>query len=75
LRIKGNNKWPQENWRKKYEVKTVAISGSKRGTSNRRQRRSTILVAHEPEGHFLELGGIQFDLEELLGRPVGVATP
>jgi predicted nucleotidyltransferase len=33
------------------------------------------LVELEPVRTLLDLDGIQFDLEELLGRPVGVATP
>jgi predicted nucleotidyltransferase len=69
--INGHRKELEE----KYKAKTVAIFGSYARNEQTEDSDVDFLVELEPGRTLLDLGGIQFDLEELLGRPVGVATP
>jgi predicted nucleotidyltransferase len=59
---------------RKYGARNVAVFGSVARREADEKSDVDLLVDLEPGRSLLDLGGLQVELEELLGRPVDVVT-
>jgi uncharacterized protein len=61
--------------RKKYGVKSLSVFGSMARGDEREESDVDVLVIFDGPVTFRQFMGLKLDLEEMVGRPVDLATP